>query len=139
MRAKLTYASFLLLALGCSTSDSGPYHLAGKVSFNGQPLLAGRVVFLPDTRKGNSGQGGFAEVKDGVYNTRKNGSPTPGGALIVRIDGFDGKTAPGTLVGQPLFLNYETRIDASRADSTQDFEVPASAAKRLPKDGGEPP
>src|SRR5262245_49265328 len=141
MRAKLISGSVLtacLLAVGCGTSGSGTAHLSGKVTFNGQPLPAGRVVFLPDTAKGNSGPGGFAEIRDGAYDTRKNGAPPPGGALIVRIEGFDGKTTPGTLLGQPLFLNYETRVEAPRADGTQDFAVPVSAAKSLPK-GGEPP
>ena len=142
MRAKLISGSVLtacLLAVGCGTSGSGTAHLSGKVTFNGQPLPAGRMVFLPDTAKGNSGPGGFAEIKDGVYDTRTNGAPTAGGALIVRIDGFDGKTAPGNLVGQPLFLNHEVHVEVPRTNAAQDFDVPASAAKNLPKGGGEPP
>src|SRR5262245_45535519 len=142
MRAKLISGSVLtacLLAVGCGTSGSGTAHLSGKVTFNGQPLPMGRMVFLPDTAKGNSGQGGFAEIKNGTYDTRNNGAPAVGGALIVRIDGFDGKTTPGNLVGQPLFLNHEVRLEVSRADAVRDFDVPATAAKTLPAGGGEPP
>src|SRR5262245_45558262 len=135
MCAKRAWSCFLVacvLALGCGKSDHA-YHLSGKVTFNGQPLPRGKIFFLPDTTKGNSGQGGFADIKDGVYDTRNNGSATPGGAIIVRVDGFDGNTTSSNLVGQPLFLNYEVRVDLPRDSATKDFDVPASAAKDLPK------
>ena len=122
-----------VLALGCAKFGSDAYHLSGKVTFNGQPLPRGRILFLPDTTKGNSGQGGFAEITDGVYDTRNNGSATPGGPLIVRVDGFDGNTTSSNLVGQPLFLSYEVRVEVPRDSATKDFDVPGSAAKNLPK------
>src|SRR5207245_327431 len=83
----------------------------GKVTFNGKPLPAGRIFFLPNAAKGNSGRGGFADIKDGAYDTRHKGGPTPGGALIVRIDGFDGKTTPDNPVGQAQFLGYEVQVE----------------------------
>src|SRR4051812_35596899 len=92
-----------LVAAGCGTSSSGPHHLSGKVTFDGKAVPAGRIFFLPDAAKKNSGQGGFAEIKDGAFDTRTKGAPTPGGALVVRIDGFDGKTSATNFVGQPLF------------------------------------
>src|SRR5262245_61480793 len=91
-----------LFAMGC-TSGSSPSHLSGKVTFDGKPVPAGRVFFLPNSAKGGSGPGGFAEIKDGKYNTRTKGAGTLGGPLIVRIDGFDGKGTPENPVGQPLF------------------------------------
>jgi len=36
-------------------------------------------------------------------------------------------------------LTHEVKVDVPHADATQDFDVPASAAKKLPKGGGEPP
>ena len=134
----------LLLAVplvlgGCGAPSSGPYHLSGKVTYKGQPLPAGRIFFLPNTAKGNTGQGGFAEIKNGVFDTRNKGGATPGGPLIARIDGFDGQSSPTNAVGQALFLGYETEFEAPRADATRDFDVPASAAKNLPKGGGPPP
>ena len=128
-----------LLTAGCGTSSSGPYHLSGKVTHKGQPLPAGRIFFLPNTAKGNSGQGGFAEIKNGVFDTRNKGGATPGGPLIVRIDGYDGQSTGTNPVGQPLFLTYEVEFEAPRADATHDFEVPESAGKNLPKGGGPPP
>jgi hypothetical protein len=128
-----------LFAIGCGKSGSGTYHLSGKVTFDGKPVPAGRIFFLPDSEKGNSGQGGFAEIKDGVFDTRNKGRQTPGGALIVRIDGFDGKGTAADPVGQPLFLTFELKVDLPKAQATKDFEVPASAANTLPKGGGERP
>src|SRR5262245_5734038 len=122
-----------ILALGCAQSGHEAYHLSGKVTFNSQPLPRGKIFFLPDTTKGNSGQGGFAEIKDGVYDTRNKGSATAGGPLIVRVDGFDGNTTSSNLVGNPLFLSYEVRVEVPRDSATRDFDVPAAAAKNLPK------
>src|SRR5438309_2110529 len=98
----------LMLAImaGCA-SGASPFDLKGKVTFNGKPVPAGRIFFLPDPTKANTGQGGFADIKDGTYATNKNGAGTLGGALIVRINGFDGKSTPDEPLGQPLFLNYE--------------------------------
>jgi hypothetical protein len=128
-----------LLAAGCGASASGPYHLSGKVTFKGRPLPRGRIFFLPDSARGNSGQGGFAEIKDGAYDTRDRGGATPGGALVVRIDGFDGNTTAGNLVGEPLFLTYEVAVEVPRADGTRDFDVAASAARTLSKGAAPPP
>ena len=126
-------------ASGCGGSSPDLCHLSGTVTFKGQPLSAGRILFLPDSTKGNSGQAGYAEIKEGAYDTRRKGAAASGGALIVRIDGYDGKTSATNLVGQPLFLNYEIQIDASGTHSTKDFVVPVEAGNELPKVSGEPP
>jgi hypothetical protein len=128
-----------LLVPGCGTAPAGSYHLSGKATFNGKAVPAGRIFFLPDTSRGNSGRGGYAEIKEGIFDTAKKGAATPGGALIVRIDGFDGQAGPANYVGQPLFLTYEMKLEVPRANSTKDFDVPASAGRNLSKGGGEPP
>ncbi len=127
------------LVAGCGSSDSGVHHLSGKVTFNGQPVPKGRILFLPNATLGGSGQGCFAEINDGVYDTRASGAPTPEGATTVRIEGFDGKTSASNSVGKPLFLGYEVKLESLRAGVTQDFDVPAAAAKTLPKAGEEAP
>ena len=126
-------------AVGCGSSSSTTHQLKGKVTFAGKPVPAGRVFFLPDSTKGNSGPGGFAEIKDGVYDTAEKGGGTFGGPLIIRIDGFDGNKTATDPIGQPWFLNYEIFADYPRGNAVRDFDVPASAAKNLPKVTGEPP
>jgi hypothetical protein len=58
--------------------------------------------------------------------------------LIVRIDGFDGKSTPDNPLGAPLFLSYETHIDIAPGNATHNFDIPASAAANLPKAGAFP-
>src|SRR5262245_43058825 len=90
------------LVAGCGSSEASG-HLSGKVTFNGQPVPKGRIVFLPDGSKGGSGQGTVAEISNGSYDTRPGGTPLPTGALVVRIEGFDGKSGSNPS-GKPLFL-----------------------------------
>lgn len=128
--------TWCLFATACGSSGNSPSHLSGKVTFNGKPVPAGRVFFLPNAAKGGAGQGGFAEIKDGTYDTRSKGAGTPGGPLIVRIDGFDGKSSPGNPIGQALFLSFEFQVDIPAGGGTKDFDVPAKAAQSVPKGGG---
>ena len=43
----------LLLAAGCGEAGPARYHVSGKVTFNGQPVPAGQIVFEPDPTAGN--------------------------------------------------------------------------------------
>jgi hypothetical protein len=72
----MLFVALAALAGGNAGCSSGPavQHLSGKVTFNQQPVPAGRVFFLPDPTKANTGPGGFAEIKDGVFNTRTQGA-----------------------------------------------------------------
>jgi hypothetical protein len=126
-----TYRLILCLALfcgGCGPGD-GPetFHLSGNVTYRGQPLPAGVMVFEPDAQKGNDGPGGFAECRNGKYDTRSSDRGVIGGPYIVRIDGFDGIAANELPMGRTLFTNFETKIELPKADSTYDFVVPDGA------------
>jgi hypothetical protein len=134
-----SYSSFLLaaclLAGACRDPGAGPYHVSGKVTFNGQPVPAGKIYFHPDIPRGNVGPPAFAEITNGAYDTRKGGTASQGGPVIVAIEGFDGKTSATDKMGQPLFPEYDI-LDAvlPRANAVMDFDVPASAAaKSQPK------
>ena len=128
-----------LAAILAGCGDKGPARLrvSGKVNFDGKPVPAGQIVFEPDAAAGNNGPAGFAEITDGQYDTKKAGTGTVGGPHHVRITGLDGKPA-GTATVNPLFNTYETKVDLGKSESTQDFEVPASAAQGL-KPNTEPP
>ncbi len=140
MRHKLVAASVLVACFAAGCSGPAVQQLTGKVTFKNQPVPAGRVFFLPDPTKKNTGPGGFAEIKNGKYDTRAKGAGSPSGALIVRIDGFDGQTTSENPLGQPLFLTHEMLIDLAPGTATHDFDVPADAAKNLPKAGrADPP
>jgi hypothetical protein len=54
----------LLAALGCSGSNRAA--VAGKVTFDGQPLKEGRIMFVPD--QANPGPTAGAQIVNGNYS-----------------------------------------------------------------------
>jgi hypothetical protein len=122
----------VLAAVGCGGSQL--VEVSGEVTFDGKPVPAGRIYFTTDTTKGNDGPQGFAEIHDGKFDTRKNGRGAWGGPTVVSIKGFDGNMeGAGNAVGRPLFKEHKVSIDLPRESCTQNFTVPAAAAKDLPK------
>ncbi len=132
----------ITFSVGCEFSEGGPerYPLSGKVTFAGQPVPHGEIVFEPDNGKGNSGPAVVAIIENGAYSTL-DGNGTIGGAMIVRISGLDGKVpankdaAAMSPHGMMLFLPYTTAIELPKEATTQDFEVPVEeipAAEDVP-------
>ena len=117
-----------VVLLGCGGPKS--YHVAGKVTHKGAPVAVGHVTFDPDPAKNPSGIGGNAPLRDGTYDTR-NGTATGGGAFIVKIDGFDGKSNPDQPNGNVLF-SWTGNVDLPTQDTTKDFDVPAGGTKKAP-------
>lgn len=126
-----------LWALGCSEVQPVRYHLSGMVSFQGQPVPRGRIFFVPNTAKGNSGVAGYAEIVDGIYDTADHGEGGPGGEVTVRIEGY--QHGSDNKVGRPLFLNYQTDITQPQSTAVMDFAVPTSAALTYYDDQQPPP
>jgi hypothetical protein len=117
---------------GCGQdSGGGKVHVSGTATFNGQPIPAGQVTFTPAA--GNSGPQGFADIRDGKYDTSSGGQGTVGGPHDVRITGFDAAVAPDRPTVKALFNEYTVKIDLPKEGpkATQDLEVPASAAQGL--------
>lgn len=119
----------LLLIAACSRND-GParYHLSGTVTLNGKPVPAGSVSFVPDTKKGNSGPGGSAPIKNGRFDTREEGIGHVGGPHIVSVTGLDGVPTPDFPRGIPVFSGYRVSVDLPKLDGVQNIDVPASIA-----------
>jgi hypothetical protein len=110
--------------------------MSGKVTFNGKPVPGGKIYFIPDSSKGNSGPTGYADIKDGTYDTSAaGGMGVVGGPTIVAIEGIDPNAAPDKkqqsedVTAKLLFPRYETAVDLPKGDGTKDFEVPAEASK----------
>lgn len=127
MRSKWrrTLAAFLLILLvGCS-SGAPNYRVRGDVTYAGEPVPTGTVLFEPDPAKGNKGRGVMAEIKDGKYETPA-GVGIVGGPHIVRVQGFDGKGDPRgeSLRGRPLFPETALAIEFPEQDTTHDFHIP---------------
>jgi hypothetical protein len=129
------------LALGCGSEKS--YRVTGKVTFKGQPVPTGKIYFMPDGAKGNSGPTGFADIKDGRFDTSASGGRgTVGGPVIIAIEGIDpaGKLDKSEkspeVEAKALFPRYEIPADLPKSDTTKDIDVPAEAVTGGTKQGG---
>jgi hypothetical protein len=127
------------LALGCGSKG---YRVSGKVTFKGQPIPAGKIYFIPDTKNGNKGATGYADIKDGAYDTSVvGGFGTVGGPMLIKIEGFEPLPADKVdkskeVTSKALFPTYQTTADLPKGDSTKDFDVPAEAPKPAQPKGG---
>ena len=119
-----------ILAVGCG--DTGN-RLSGKVTFNGQPVPAGKIYIVPDSSKGNKGEAGYADIVNGTYDTSaEGGKGAVTGAVTITVEGIDPNPPPG---GEPdvtstvLFSGYEIKADLPAAASEKNIDVPAEARK----------
>ena len=101
------------------------YHVSGEVTFDNEPVPGGYVMFSPNVLEGNDGRQGYAEIKDGRYDTAGSGKGITGGAYMVLVRGF--LPPQGDAPGKMLFRQYEKAIELPTADSQQEIIVPASA------------
>jgi len=114
-----------MILAGCS-GERGParHRVSGTVTFAGQSVPFGEVLFTPDSGKGNSGPQGIADIKDGKYDTAGSRAPgIGGGPMIVRV------TALSNASGK-LLCEYEFPLELPAADSTHNIDIPASAGKK---------
>jgi hypothetical protein len=126
----LSFQCVLLMFLaGCGPGGPALYQVSGTVTFAGKAIPAGRIDFFPDVTKKNDVPQGYAEIHDGHFDTRKGGQGHGGGAMVIKIEGFDGKSDKPKGVGNPLFGAYEIQRELPKADSEQSFDVPAAASK----------
>lgn len=113
---------FLALAAGCGSGEK-LYDVSGTAKSNGQPIPAGIIFFDPDPLKGGTGTQGFANITNGKYTTAVNGRGVRGGPYVIRITGYDGKSANEAPLGQPLFDEHEVKRDLPAADSKENFDI----------------
>ena len=124
-------AVLLLAILAFNIMPSGErklFHVSGKVMFDADPVPAGFVLFDPDISAGNDGAQGYAEIKDGIFDTASTGKGTSGGDYVVRVRGF--VPPHGDVPGKMLFREYKQTIQLPTDDSLQDIVVPASARSK---------
>lgn len=130
MVSKNALCCAMLAVLGIAFTGCGGtagFDVSGKVTFGGKPIPKGKIYFFPDGSKKNTGASGFADIKDGTYNTASpGGQKIIGGPMIVKIEGFDpsakGPETPGDTSGEvtikSLFPAYETTADFPKGTNT---------------------
>jgi hypothetical protein len=124
MRHWLGAAALLAAVAVAGCGDGGPkrHRVSGTVKYDGQPIPFGEVLFTPDGAKKNSGPQGFANIRDGKYDTAlEGGKGIGGGPMIVRVTGFDGP-------GGKLLCEVEQPADLPASDTTHNIDVPKKEA-----------
>ncbi|MEW4564553.1 hypothetical protein AB1K70_18575 [Bremerella sp. JC770] len=126
-----TWLLLILAAAGCNAAQSDTFHVSGQVTFDGQPVPAGTILFQPDKAQGASGPAGLAIIRDGQFDTAaQGGRGTTGGAQRVQISGLDGKPVAMGPQGVPLFPDHNETILLPQADSTHDFDIAKKPGRR---------
>jgi hypothetical protein len=123
---------FLLTSLnGCGRDGPVRQVITGNVTWKGQPIPTGALLFDPDVSKGNQGPQGFTLITDGKYDTRSaNSKGCVAGPHIVTISGYDGKDIRQFhRYGDPLFAPHKMEIDIPAEGGQIDLVVPDSAAR----------
>jgi len=126
--------TILLASVGCGGSGgtAQQFQISGTVSFNGKPVPTGEIVITPDVAAGNTGEGSYAVIKNGKYETAP-GQGISGGAYLLLLTGSQGNgnaevTEPDQ--GKTLFSSYELKHTFPKEDAIFDIEVPANQNSR---------
>ena len=131
--AMLLIAPVLAAIVGCGEgAGAGKYQVSGRVTFKGQPLPEGEILFMPDTSAGNEGPASIVYVKDGKYSTQP-GKGLVGGAYKFEVEGFETKAEQdqdGEPVVERLFETFVSQHEFDAQDSTFDFEVEVPEKKK---------
>ena len=120
---------------GCSGSDPKLVYMSGTVTVDGKPLPHGMLVFEPDPAKGNRGQQGHANIKNGQFDTRLSGKGVALGAQVVRITGGDGVNPdPVSPFGALILADHESRIEVTQDQPPLRLDILGQLAKKKPWD-----
>lgn len=114
-------AACCAIASGCA-KEEGPqrYRVSGTVTHRGNHVPIGVIQFRPDASQGNSGPPGFADIKDGVFDTDLSGKGTIGGPHLITIDAFTGQNINPDVRpnGDPLVSGYQKRVTLEKESET---------------------
>lgn len=127
--------SGLITLSGCGGQDGGPERIqvTGMVKYDGVPVATGRITFVPDSSKGNSGPAGWATIQKGAFDTAGIGGKDPvAGHMKVVISGYGDPPAVKVETPEPLFPEYTTtaEIDATEKQNVIDIDVPVPEKKK---------
>lgn len=96
-RRRLPVVVLCILFIGCRRgSELRRVAVAGKVSYQGEPIADGVIVFVPV--QGTAGPGASAVIKDGGYNVLAGGG-VPIGIYRVEVQAFRASSRPGPALG----------------------------------------
>jgi len=110
----LPLAIILAIVGGCAKPGPVRVHVSGEVTYRGKPLPAGIITLEPNVELGPDGPQGFAQIKDGKFDTRDQGRMACQGPAIVAIQGYDGVSkGRENVLGTALFTNFTQKVELS--------------------------
>jgi hypothetical protein len=119
-----------VIAAGCGGDGITRHQVQGSVTYSGQPVQDGAVVFEPDASIGKIAPTSFARIENGSYATARAESPTTG-KYKVRVMGYDKSkmkkdAAVGEIIDLPeLFPEYSLETEIPVQGGRLDIAVPA--------------
>ncbi|MBM3997724.1 MAG: hypothetical protein FJ303_26810 [Planctomycetes bacterium] len=120
-----------ILITSCGPGEPTRYPLQGKIIYDGQAIPFGDVVLTPDGAKGNSGPQGFANIRDGFYDTAADGGKGfAGGPTVIHVTGF-------TAQGGKLIVETDVHVDLPRDGGSHDINIPKKDAQPEKKKGSD--
>lgn len=107
--------------VGCGGSGGVErFGVAGTVTFEGKPVPFGSVKIEPDRKKGGSGPAGFAQIRDGKFDTAESGRGSVKGPMLVTVQGV----ATDAVYAQPIFKPYQTAVEVGDDNEPLEIVVP---------------
>ena len=130
-RSACVFLLAVLVSTGCGPRDR--YALSGSVTFDGKPIPAGTITFVPFGAGKPGRTAAFCEIKAGKYDTKTGRNPGSGPhrVMISGCDGVPYKSQMGEIVedhpmGKQLFPTHLVEIDVPEKNgSVFDYAVPA--------------
>jgi hypothetical protein len=123
----VVWLALLALAPGCGARGPDRYDISGKVTFRGQPVPSGYIVFAPDGKRGNDGPGCTVDIEKGAYASMP-GRGTVGGPHQIQVYGFDGVPISDAFItnpmGKPIFPEHRRAVDLPHEAGQLDLEIP---------------
>lgn len=108
------------LQAGCGNSGVQRYRLSGMVTYDGKPVPAGQLRFEPNVSKGGKGPIGFAQIRDGAFDTDDQGKGPVVGPMRVLVRGY----VSAKDFAPELFPQHTMELDISSSDRDMTIEVP---------------
>ncbi len=115
------------LIIGCSNGINR-FEVSGTVTWKGEPVPAGEVLFEPDPDAQHDGPQARAAIENGRFRTPP-GEGVVGGPHIVIVLGFDGQAIPESTIGRQIFPASESKHDFPMKAVVLDLNVPATERK----------
>lgn len=123
--ARYAIVPLLLLVLGCHSSDSQRVEVHGRVTYQGNPVQHGSIVFHP-SRDGKGPAAGVA-ITNGKYSLSADRGPTTGphDVELKFLDLSQSKQEPSPTPARNLgdLVTFSQHVDIKRGPNQIDFAL----------------